>query len=337
MTKRPNMTPRVRPNSGPATHALGLRAIVYDEMQRRGNDCDLNHLDISQVPSLDGVFANLPFIGDISRWDVAHMVSLNNTFLGSGFNGDISKWDTSNMQSMIGTFKRSFFTGDISDWNTSSLVKMNNMFEASKFNGDLSRWDTSRVTDMRHLFAHSHFQGDISTWSLANALSMESMFEDSVFSGDISQWRPVETNNTERMFAKSAFHGDLSQWRLPVWAKVDAMFSSDFAGILPRKYGLGSLVDDYGKMLGAQSALDQYLLAQPLNSVHVDLVLHDTTGKRPVWLAPQDHQWMEEQKGVLQSMACPIEESHGLLLAALRQRANPPMVFPAGVLNAMDL
>lgn len=335
--KRPNMTPRVGPNPPPATHPLGLRAIVYAEMERKGFDCDLNHLDISQLTSLDGVFAHLLFTGDISRWDVAHITSFNNTFLGTPFNGDISQWNMGSAQSMIGTFERSAFKGDLSQWSTANVVTMAKMFRLSQFSGDLSQWDVRKVTNMQEMFDSSQFNGLISTWRVDELREMGAMFMKSPFNGDLSSWRPTEASITQCMFHQSAFNGDLSQWRLPVWATVSDMFSASFSGVLPRKAGLAPPYEDYAKMMGNSGVLDEYLRTQPLNSVHVELVLHNASGKRPKWLSEKDHAWMEEQKAMLDAMACTIEDSHTLLMAALHERTNPLMDLPSGALDGMGL
>ena len=157
--------------------ALELKHLVMNEMNMYGANCDLNHIDISEITHLDEVFKN------------------------SCFNGDISQWDTSNVYSMNGTFVNSAFDGDISAWNVGCLQYASSMFENSRFNSDISRWDVSHVKNMFRMFADSIFNGDISNWNvyLSSASSMATMFSGARFSGDLSRWTLAETPQMLRM------------------------------------------------------------------------------------------------------------------------------------------
>lgn len=117
-----------------------LKKLVDQEIASNGNNCDLNHINISQVTTLNFIFGS------------------------TEFNGDISKWDTSNVEEMRGLFLKSSFNGDISEWNVSKVRDMNSMFSDSKFNGDISKWDVSSVRDMNYMFQYSIFNGDLSNW-----------------------------------------------------------------------------------------------------------------------------------------------------------------------------
>jgi len=107
------------------THLLTL---IQQEIKLKGSECDLNHLDISQLND----FSNL--------------------FYYSKFNGDISKWNTSNVTDMSWMFNNSQFNGDISQWNISGVTDMSCMFYNLHFTGDISAWDTSRVIDISLIF-----------------------------------------------------------------------------------------------------------------------------------------------------------------------------------------
>ncbi len=105
-----------------------LKQLIAMEMHLHGNQCSLNHIDISGLDDLSFVFA------------------------GSTFNGDISLWDTSNVECMDNMFEHSTFNGDISKWNTSKVRRMEEMFCNSSFQGDLSQWDLSSLKRTYYVF-----------------------------------------------------------------------------------------------------------------------------------------------------------------------------------------
>lgn len=117
-----------------------LNTLVTQAIESMGLAADLNHIDVSGVTGMDGLFSSTEFNGDISRWDVSNVTSMVEMFYGSPFNGDISKWNTSKVELMSNMFQKSAFTGDISDWNTGCVESFRSMFLAAKFAGDISKW-----------------------------------------------------------------------------------------------------------------------------------------------------------------------------------------------------
>ena len=93
-----------------------LMVIVNELIKERGNEADLNDIDVSQITDMKWIFAHSEFNGNISKWDVSKVKNMKGMFWGSKFNGDISKWDVSNVESMSFMFYRSQFNGDISNW-----------------------------------------------------------------------------------------------------------------------------------------------------------------------------------------------------------------------------
>lgn len=155
-----------------------LIKLVEHHVQTLGPDCNLNHLDVSNIKDMSYVFEHSSFQGDISNWDVSNVTTMRSMFCNSKFNGDISRWNVSAVKDFTDTFRESTFNQDLSKWNLSSAKLLRSMFEQGDFNGDISNWDVSKVVDMRFLFSNSLFKGDVSKWNLyslekwSNAFSM---------------------------------------------------------------------------------------------------------------------------------------------------------------------
>jgi surface protein len=202
--------------------------VVTSEIKRLGDDANLNHLDVSNITSMEGLFkkrgGEYYFNGDISGWDVSNVRSMRSMFRGSRFNGDISGWYVSNVTDMGSMFAHSKFNGDISKWDVGKVTSMWGMFFVSPFNGDISKWDVSNVTDMDGMFRASPFNGDISNWSVSNVTKMGSMFGDSRFNGDISEWDVSSVTDMRRMFKQSRFNGDISEWDVSSVTDMRRMF-----------------------------------------------------------------------------------------------------------------
>ena len=204
-----------------------LVTAIKAAIDKNGNNCSLNHIDISKLDELDNLFADKlhgeetydleNFDGDISKWNVSNITSMKNLFWCSKYSGkygDISDWDVSSVEDMSGLFNNSHYNGDISDWNVSSVENMDCMFwgignEAENFDPekfDLSKWDVSSVTDMSSMFAHSSFNSDISNWDVSSVESMNSMFMYSDFNQDISSWVISSDTDTNDMFDNCPLH-----------------------------------------------------------------------------------------------------------------------------------
>ena len=119
-----------------------IEDIVNVEIERLGNNADLNHIDVSQVTDMSGMFFNSSFNGDISKWDVSNVTNMECMFFRSSFNGDISNWDVSSVKNMRGMFCDSCFNGDISNWDVSNVTNMSGMFDNSTLeeNNNLPVW-----------------------------------------------------------------------------------------------------------------------------------------------------------------------------------------------------
>lgn len=83
-----------------------LHTLVHNTIALEGPHCDLNHIDVSQVPNMQGLFAGSVFEGDISWWDVSNVTDFSFMFSGTNFTGDLSQWNINEkgiLTSNIGT------------------------------------------------------------------------------------------------------------------------------------------------------------------------------------------------------------------------------------------
>ena len=118
--------------------------IIQERIDKYGNNCDLNDLDISLVTRLNYLFYLFP-----------------------EFNGNISNWNTSNITDFSFMFYKCKFNQDISNWKFNKAIFMNNMFEDSEFNQDISNWKFSKkLATTQEMFLNSEFDQDISNWIL---------------------------------------------------------------------------------------------------------------------------------------------------------------------------
>ena len=86
-----------------------LQSLIHQEMEKNGPNCDLNHINVSNIVDMSYLFKYSSFNGDISKWDVSNVTNMYAMFSYSQFNGDISKWDVSNAIGMAGIFNSMSF------------------------------------------------------------------------------------------------------------------------------------------------------------------------------------------------------------------------------------
>lgn len=103
-------------------HNLVIDAVIagVDAFAHHGTAVNLNHIDVSNVTSLDWVFPGLAVMVDVSSWDTSNVTNLANLLCDAQVSPDLSNWNVSSVRNMDEAFARMRYTGNLSSWNVHS-------------------------------------------------------------------------------------------------------------------------------------------------------------------------------------------------------------------------
>ena len=107
-----------------------LKEIIKNRIKEKGNEVDLNDIDVSNIIDMSSLFEEIDFNGNISKWDVSNVTNMERMFYGcKSFNQDISNWDVSNVINMNSMFERcESFNQNISNWDVQNVKYHNRIF-----------------------------------------------------------------------------------------------------------------------------------------------------------------------------------------------------------------
>ena len=135
-----------------------LIALLKKLIKERGDNADLNDIDVSKVRDMAMLFNDLRDIKniDVSEWDVSNVENMAGMFAHcENFNSDLSKWDVSNVENMAGMFNNcNNFNSDLSKWNTKKVKTTSYMFhDCKQFDSNLSNWNMTNNDYAISMFA----------------------------------------------------------------------------------------------------------------------------------------------------------------------------------------
>ncbi|WP_422105445.1 BspA family leucine-rich repeat surface protein [Winogradskyella sp.] len=208
------------------SQVTNVRGMLSSCVSLVGNS-SFNAWDVSNVETMQGMFAWTTFNQPLSNWNVSNVVYMGDMFYdATSFNQDLSGWDVGNVIDMGWMFSgATSFNQPLSNWNVSNVFYMGDMFyDATSFNQDLSDWDVGNVIDMMWMFyGATSFNQDLSDWNVGNVIDMGRMFYGATdFDQDLGSWDISSLAEADGMFANAGLSTGNYDNTLIGWATLDA-------------------------------------------------------------------------------------------------------------------
>lgn len=180
--------------------------------------------DVSKVKNMRRMFDGTPFNQPIGNWNVGNVTDMEKMFQNTRFNQAIGNWNVSNVTKMARMFSNTPFNQPIGNWDVGNVTDMALMFTGSTFNQPIGNWDVSKVTTMREMFAGTQFNQNIGNWNVENVVNMSFMFNNSPFNQPIGNWNVGKVTDMSHMFANTPFNQPIGDWNVQSLLNMFRMF-----------------------------------------------------------------------------------------------------------------
>jgi hypothetical protein len=191
------------------TTPFELRDYIQSLENGTGEEFDLEHVDISKLNTLAGVFINTNKRYDVSSWNVSHIQRFDGCFMRSHFNEPLSSWDVSSAVSLKNMFAyNQAFNQPLDNWDISHCKDLSSTFCFSAFNQPLDAWDTQQVVNLNSTFEYAQYNQPLSTWDTRNVQNFERTFLGSDFNQPLP-WDFRKGHKFQKMLAQTPFEHPL--------------------------------------------------------------------------------------------------------------------------------
>ncbi len=170
------------------------------------NGGEFGNWNVSEVTSMQGIFAFSGMNENINNWNVSNVRDLSSAFFKTpNFNQPLNNWVLTNANTIRGIFKEAVkFNQPLNDWNISGVNDLSQVFNgAEKFNQPLDKWDVSNVSDFSVVFSQAtSFNQSLGDWDISNATNMALMLRNSGLSKEnydqtLIGWAHLEAEETK--------------------------------------------------------------------------------------------------------------------------------------------